>query len=128
MTPMAPITVVLADPHPAQRRAVRTVLDAHPRLHVLAAAGHREAASELVQVLEPDAIVIDVGLLACSEFPLSGWGPISHATRLVGIGPRDDDQLARWLRRAGFAGYVPAARLSDDLADAVIECCAGMPA
>jgi DNA-binding NarL/FixJ family response regulator len=125
---MTPITIVLADPHPGQCRKVRALLNAHPDLHVLAATGHRDAASELVALLDPDVIVIDVSLLGCGEFPLHGWPPISRATQLVGIGPTDDDRLAADLRGAGFAAYVPMTRLAADLTAAVVKASAGAPA
>jgi DNA-binding NarL/FixJ family response regulator len=64
---MMPITVVVADAHPGRCRKVRALLDAHPDIRVLAAAGHRDAASQLIAVLEPDVAVIDVSLLACGD-------------------------------------------------------------
>jgi DNA-binding NarL/FixJ family response regulator len=113
---MSLVSVVIADPHPRQRSELRALLAAHPRLRVLGATGQRDAAADLVNLLEPDAAVIDLALLCSSEFPLEGWRPISRATRLVAIGPADDEDLDRRLRRAGFAAYLPHARAEAELA------------
>jgi DNA-binding NarL/FixJ family response regulator len=122
-----PVTVVLADPHPRQRTAVRAALDAHPDLRVVAATAHRHLAAELLTALEPDAAVIDVALLASSGFPLQDWRPVSRAVALVAVGPCADERLARQLLRCGFAGYVPIDRLRDELAEAVLRACRPVP-
>lgn len=123
-------SIVLAVPAPRHRGEVRALLDGDPRVRVLAATGSRQTAAELLAALEPDAAVIDLALLAGCEYPLHGWGPVSRDVALVAIGHGENQHIAAALRNAGFAAYVPSARLPEELADAVVTACrapAGMP-
>lgn len=108
-------SVVIADPHRAQRERLRALVDHEPDLAVAAVTGHRDEAAQLLWKLEPDAAVIDVGLLSACEFPLHGWGPIPGGICLVAVGLADDSYLASTLRAAGFSAYLPEGRLDEQL-------------
>lgn len=99
----APCTsVVLVARSRAVRERLRTLLAGDQE--VVGEACHRWEAGELIRAVRPDVAVVDVALLSTDEFFLAGWGPISHATRIVAAGP-PDPELERRLRAMGAADY-----------------------
>ena len=59
-SPGSPIRVLIADDERAFRDALRPLIEHQPELTVVAEAGDGLAAIELVDELEPDAVVIDL--------------------------------------------------------------------
>ncbi len=57
-----PITVLLADDHPAVRAGIRAALDAEPDIRVIAEAGTREEARQRSFTLHPDVLVLDLSM------------------------------------------------------------------
>jgi DNA-binding NarL/FixJ family response regulator len=113
------VDVVLAgDPCSAVAPA-RRALSSDPALHVVAEAHTRSQAAAAIARTDPAVAVVDVGLLSPSEFFLSGWGPVSRATRLVVVGRDAHPETARRLLVQGAAAYVPAPEVSARLAGAV---------
>jgi chemotaxis response regulator CheB len=82
------ISVVIAEPASAQRDAVVSLVTAAPDQHVVAVAGAREGAGDLLRRLIPQVAVVDVCLLSSSNFLFRGWGPVYRDTRVIAIGPR----------------------------------------
>jgi AmiR/NasT family two-component response regulator len=110
-------TVVLAAPRGRTRAAMRAALD--PRaVRVAGEACTRWDAGECARATDPDVVVADADLLSMRDFFLSGWGPVSRETRIVAVGPADDD-LARRLALGGVAAYVVRDRVGEELAPAV---------
>jgi hypothetical protein len=110
-------TIVLAAPDRRTRAAMRAALDTGV-VRVAGEACTRWDAGELVRAVEADAVVADAGLLSIRDFFLSGWGAVPCTTRIVAVGPGDDD-LEHRLRVQGCAGYVARDRLAADLPAAV---------
>lgn len=110
---MATHTVLIAGRDRGTRASIRAACEPVP-VRVVAEARGRWQAGELVRALAPEIALVDVGLLACREFFLSGWGPVSRSTRIVAVGP-DDPHLAHLLLAQGAAAYVPLARLHEEL-------------
>jgi DNA-binding NarL/FixJ family response regulator len=113
------IDVVLAGDACSCVAPARAALAADPALHVVAEAHGRAEAARAIARIEPAVAVVDVGLLALSEFFLTGWGPVSRRTRVVVVGRDPDPGLARRLLAQGAAGYVPAAEIRSRLAATV---------
>jgi DNA-binding NarL/FixJ family response regulator len=113
------LAVVVANPHRDERERICALVDGEPDLHVIAVASCREDGAQLLWELDPDAAVIEVGLLSACEFPLHGWGLVPRRIRLVAVGFGEDPWLASTLSAAGFAAYLPEARLADELCDAL---------
>lgn len=110
---MPETTVVIAARDHGTRAAIRDVLDP-ARVRVVGEACHRWDAGELLRDLQPDAVLVDVSLLATREFFLTGWGPVSRATRVVAVGPADP-HLARMLLAHGVSAYISHDRLAEEL-------------
>ena len=113
----ASTTVVLAAPSGQTRAVMRAALD--PRaVRVAGEACTRWDAGECARATAPDVVVADADLLSMRDFFLTGWGPVSRETRIVAVGP-DDDDLARRLALGGVAAYVRRDRVGAELAPAV---------
>jgi DNA-binding NarL/FixJ family response regulator len=65
------IKVVIVDDHPIFRHGLRQVIDADPRLCVVAEAGDGETALRLIKEHEPDVAVLDVDLPQISGLDLA---------------------------------------------------------
>jgi hypothetical protein len=94
----------------------------HLELEIVAEACTRWDAGETQRDLQPDAAVVEVGLLSTTDFFLHGWGPVWRCTRIVAVGP-DEPALAHRLAAMGVAAYVPWDRVAGELADAVRGAC-----
>lgn len=110
---MATPTALIAARDRGTRATIRAACDPH-HIQIVAEACGRSQAGELLRTLEPDVAIVHVGVLSTREFFLTGWGPVSRATRIVAVGP-DDPHLARLLLAHGAASYVPLDRLADEL-------------
>jgi len=61
------ITILVADDHPLLRQSVRNVLDKEPDFQVIGEAGDGEEAVKLATDLEPDLVVMDIGMPSWME-------------------------------------------------------------
>jgi DNA-binding NarL/FixJ family response regulator len=112
------ISVVIAEPASAQRDAVVSLVTAAPDQDVVAVAGSREGAGELLRTLIPQVAVVDICLLSFSDFLFRGWGTVYRDTRVIAVGP-DDDRAAALMVAKGAAQYVARPRVEDQLCEAI---------
>src|ERR1700750_1357669 len=56
------IRIVIADDHPIFRRGLRMMIEADPRLKVVAEAGDGEAAPPRIEELQPDVVGLDIDM------------------------------------------------------------------
>ena len=75
MSVMRRITIVLADDHPAERRAQRTLLETQPAFSVVGEAVDASDVAEVTGRLQPDVLIVDSRL--------SGGGGIEATRRVV---------------------------------------------
>jgi len=57
-----PVRVVLADDHPMIRRGLRLILENSDEVDVVAEAGNGQELLDLVDLMDPDVVVVDVGM------------------------------------------------------------------
>jgi DNA-binding NarL/FixJ family response regulator len=57
-----PVRVVLADDHPMIRRGLRLILENSEEVDVVAEAGNGQELLDLVDQMDPDVVVVDVGM------------------------------------------------------------------
>src|SRR5207245_2731890 len=57
-----PVRVVLADDHPMIRRGLRLILEDSEEVDVIAEAGNGQELLDLVDQMDPDVVVVDVGM------------------------------------------------------------------
>jgi DNA-binding NarL/FixJ family response regulator len=102
----APARVLLADDHEPTRAEVAALVDADPRLEVVAAVADAPGAVRAALDLRPDACVLDVhmpggGLVAAWEIAAR-----LPRTRIVMLTVCDEDAQLLLALRAGAAGYL----------------------
>lgn len=122
------VSVVIAEPASAQRDAVVALVNAAPDQHVVAVAGSREGAGDLLRRINPHVAVVDVCLLSFSGFLFRGWGTVYRDTRVIAIGPEDSTAVAAFVVAKGAAHYLCRAHVEDQLCEAIRNVAAQVPA
>jgi two-component system, NarL family, response regulator NreC len=104
---MMSISIVLADDHPVVRRGMRALLEAEPDFRVVGEAGDGLEAVRLVELLQPDVLVLDLMMPG-----LSGLEVIriinqrGSRTRVVVLSMHDDSAFVAEALKNGATGYV----------------------
>ena len=99
------ITIVIADDHTVVRQGVRRILEADEDLDVVGEAGDGLAAVELVRVLRPHVVLMDVGLPLRNGYDAAKlireepWGTRMVLIALTGWGQEQDRKRSH---EAGF--------------------------
>lgn len=115
------VRIVIADDHPVIRRTVRAILDAHPRLEVIAEAVDGRKAVEEAEKLRPDVVVLNVsmpelnGLDAAREIKLK-----VPESAIVILSSHADSRLIEDAKRIGARAYVAKTKAGKDLVKAVL--------
>lgn len=122
-----PITVLLVEDHRLVREALRETLDKEPDIQVIGEAGDANSAFERARSLNPDLVVLDIGLP-----DLNG---IEAATRLkerAGVEPKiialsayADRRFVTEMLRAGASSYVTKSSAGTELVRAIRAVAAG---
>lgn len=114
------IRVVLVDDHPLYRDGLAGLLSTTSDLEVVAQGGTGVEAVELAARLEPDVMVLDIGM--------PGLGGVEATRRIVGAHPHvrvliltmfDDDALVFDAVQAGARGYLLKESEPDDVLAAI---------
>jgi len=107
LTPMEPITVVLADDHSVLREGMRSLLEQERDITVVGEAGNGHEAVAAVRALEPDIVLMDVvmprlnGIEATKQIKRT-----NPTTAVLILSAYDDDRYVLGLLDAGAAGYL----------------------
>lgn len=119
-TPHAPIRVLLVDDHTVLRDGMRLILDQEEDMLVVGEAGSGEEALVKVEALQPDIVVMDIGL--------PGMNGIETTRRLKGAYPHtgvvvltnyDDDEYLFTMLKAGATGYLLKNAAGNELVAAI---------
>ena len=118
----APIRVLIADDHRLFAEALEAILDAEPRIEVVARARNGEEAIEQTLALKPDVILMDIAMPGVDGVEatkrIREQLPGACVLMLTGSNSRAD--VAR-SRAAGAAAYVTKDRIASQLIDAIME-------
>jgi len=107
LTPMEPITVVLADDHSVLREGMRSLLEQERDITVVGEAGNGHEAVAAVRAFEPDIVLMDVvmprlnGIEATKQIKKT-----NPTTAVLILSAYDDDRYVLGLLDAGAAGYL----------------------
>jgi len=114
------IRVVIADDHPVVRTGIRSLLEKHPDLQVVGEIGDGTRVESLVELWQPDVLVLDVAM--------PGLDPATVTRRLKKRHPDlnvlvltayDDDAYVTGLLAAGATGYLLKEEALDMLVAAI---------
>ncbi len=116
--PSAPVRVLIADDEPAFREALRPLIEHQPELTVVAEAENGLAAIELVDELDPDAVVIDLHMpLVDGVTAVARMRKDHPALCLIALTGDPALELHRAVSEAG----ADAVLLKDDLVGVLVE-------
>ncbi len=114
--------VLLVDDHAILREGLRALLSTEDDLEVVGEAADGETAIELARQLNPDVVVMDIGLLRISG--VEATRKIVEAdprVRVIGLSIHDDRHFVSAMLAAGAKGYLPKKCVSDELVKAIRE-------
>ncbi len=101
------IRVVLADDHALVRQGLRALLESRPRFTVIGEADNGRKAIQLVEDLQPDVIVMDIGMPGLNGLEATrqiiGQG---SETKVVILSMYTDEIYVHQALRAGASAYV----------------------
>ncbi|PXW15479.1 response regulator [Paraburkholderia caballeronis] len=102
-----PARIVLVDDHPLVRDGLRARLEAVPGLKVAGEAGNADEALALAESIEPDLVLMDIGMQGMNGIALAG---VFHerfpAIRVLMLSMHDNVEYVTQAVRAGASGYV----------------------
>jgi two-component system NarL family response regulator len=114
------IRVLLVDDHTLVREGIRSILERETDLEVVGEAGNGRTAVELSERLQPDVIVIDIGMPDLNGVEASrrikGCCP---KTKIVALSTHSDKRYVLAMIDAGSSGYVLKESAGDELLRAI---------
>lgn len=112
------LSVLLADDHPLFRAGLRHVLEEHADMRVVAEARDGDACIAQIELLRPDAVVLDLALPVRSGFDVIEWTRL-HMPRVacVVMSMHADKAFVQRARQCGARGFVA----KEDAADEVVR-------
>jgi two-component system nitrate/nitrite response regulator NarL len=115
---LGPVRVLVADDHPAMRRALARLVDEHDALKLVGEAADGEQAVELINALEPDVALLDVRMPK-----LGGLEAIARCrpgVRVLLISGNDDREIAHEAIFRGAAGFLSKDAEEGEICDAIV--------
>jgi DNA-binding NarL/FixJ family response regulator len=114
------LRILVADDHDVVRRGLRAILDSHPEWEVVAEAVNGRDAVELAGKLQPDVVVLDIGMPEQNGLEAARRirEKVPTAEVLI-LTMHESDQVTRDVLSAGARGYVLKSDAARDLVAAV---------
>jgi len=120
------IKIVLVDDHPIVRQGLRTLLEKEPGFQIMGEAGEGIEASQLVERLQPDVLVLDLMIPGLSGLEVTRQvSRRSPQTRIVILSNYDNEAYVLEALRNGATGYIVKNTGADELVQAIKEVAAG---
>lgn len=114
------VRVLVVDDHEIVREGIRMVLATDPELEVVGVASSGEEAIEKVRELEPDVVLMDIGMPGLSGFEATRRIRESHPnTQVVALTVHDSEGYVFQMLQAGATGYVVKRAPAEDVIAAV---------
>ena len=120
------IRLLLVDDHAVVRSGLRMLLASEADLEIVGEAGTAQDALRLVELLQPDVALMDIGLPDASGIETTGaikqrWPQVA----VVALTIHEDEEYFFQMLHAGAAGYVPKRAAPEELLTAVRTAAAG---
>jgi len=117
---MKKIRILLADDHTVMRSGLRLLLERQPNFEVVGEAGDGRQATELAASLNPDVVIMDIGMPMLNG--IEATGQIVHQnprTAVVILSVYNDEGYVMRALKAGARGYLLKDSAEADLIHAV---------
>jgi DNA-binding NarL/FixJ family response regulator len=117
---LAPVRILVVDDFEAWRRSIVSIISDDPELQVIHEASDGLEAVHMCQELQPDLVVLDVGLPKLSGFEVARRiREVSPDSKILFLSVIPSQYLMREALRIGAAGYITKADALRDLLPAV---------
>lgn len=114
------IRLLLVDDHPVVRSGLRMLLENEPDVEIVGEAGTAAEALEAVDQLEPDVVLMDIGLPDLSGIEAAQRiGERRPGSAVVALTIHEDREYFFRMLEAGAVGYVPKRAAPDELLTAI---------
>jgi two-component system, NarL family, invasion response regulator UvrY len=120
------IQVLLVDDHAVVRTGFRLLLQSQPDINVAAEAPSGEAACQIYAELNPDVVVMDLGMPGMGGLEaLRRIRARNSAARILALSAHDDPMHARRALREGALGFLSKRSAPETLIEAIATVAAG---
>ena len=114
------VRILIADDHAIMRQGLRSMLSDEPGFEVVGEAGDGREAIRLVRDLEPDVVVMDVGMPELNGVEAARQVVRDHPqVRVVALSMHADRRFVTGMLEAGAAGYVLKGAVFEELVEAI---------
>ncbi|GAB4256468.1 MAG: response regulator transcription factor [Thermoleophilia bacterium] len=123
---MSPVRILLVDDHPVVRAGLRLLLEADATMAIVGEAGTTEEALERAAALQPDLVLLDLGLGEGSGLDvLRSLPAVAPRARAVVLTMHSDADYLRAALKEGAVGYVLKQSADTDLLSALRRAAVG---
>lgn len=110
------INVLLVDDYPLIRMGIKSVLEQHERIRVVAEAGDGAAAVQYARRLKPQVVVMDISMPGMDGLDATRLIKAEHPDAIViGLSVMDMPLIRQACLEAGAEAYMTKDRAADDL-------------
>jgi len=121
-----PTRLLLVDDHAVVRSGLRMLLENEPDMQIIGEAGSASEALQAVERLQPDVILLDIGLPDISGIEVARQvKQRSPATAIVALTIHEDEEYFFKMLEAGAVGYVPKRAAPEELIQAIQAAASG---
>jgi len=114
------IRILLADDHKIMRQGLRTLLENHPDVEVIAEAEDGQTTVRLARELSPDVVIMDIGMPGLNGIEVTRRiVDKSSGLKVVGLSMHTDRQFVAEMLKAGASAYLPKGCDFDELTLAI---------
>jgi DNA-binding NarL/FixJ family response regulator len=118
--------ILLVDDHPLVREGLRARLAQTPDIEVVGEAGDAEQAFARVSMLQPDLVLMDVGMKQVNGIELTARLREKHpALRVLMLSMYDNPEYVHRALAAGAMGYVLKEAPSEEIVEAIVAVAGG---
>jgi two-component system response regulator NreC len=117
---MSAIKLILVDDHEIVRIGLRMLLQAQPDIEIVAEASSGEEAIELVQIHQPDVVLMDVTMPGMNGMEATRQLKASFpSVAVLALTIHEEEDYFFQMLHAGASGYVPKRVAADELIRAI---------
>ncbi len=120
------IRVLVADDHPAMRRALARLVQEHEALELVGEVGDGDHALEMLEVLAPDVALLDVRMPGVDGLSIVGrLRAAGSPVRVLLISGNDESEVAHEAIAQGAAGFLSKDAEEAEIGDAIVAVAEG---
>ncbi len=121
-----PTRLLLVDDHAVVRSGLRMLLENESDMQIIGEAGSAAEALQAVERLQPDVVLLDIGLPDISGIEVARQvKQRSPATAIVALTIHEDEEYFFKMLEAGAVGYVPKRAAPEELIQAIHAAASG---